>query len=256
MEDSTLTSYPSSWSLTSRSPLIKKRLSRSDSGGSLPDNILDKRDAKGRTTFFNATKVGDLDEAKRLLNAGSDVNKGDIYRVTPLHEAVERSNLEVVEFLVSKGCDLNAKTILGQTPLMRAVLYDDVDLVRYLHKAGARLDERDCTGKTALLIGIQEGRTEACRYLMKNGCDVNIQDRLGHTAMMMALRGGKTPNFYIGRKLVKFGYDLKKDEKWMTQEELEAVNVKPNVVDKICSKLGISLKRSPSSASKKDKNES
>lgn len=99
----TLTSYPSSWSLTSHSPLIKKRLSRSDSAGSLPDNILDKRDAKGRTTFFNATKVGDINEAKRLLNAGSDVNRGDIYKVTPLHEAVERSNSQIVEFLVSKG---------------------------------------------------------------------------------------------------------------------------------------------------------
>lgn len=102
--DMTLTSYPSSWSLTSQSPLInKKRLTRSDSAGSLPDNILDKRDAKGRTTFFNATKVGDLEEAKRLFSAGSDVNKGDIYRITPLHEAVERSNLEVVEFLIAKG---------------------------------------------------------------------------------------------------------------------------------------------------------
>jgi hypothetical protein len=74
--------------------------------------------------------------------------------------------------------------------------------------------------------------------------------------MMVALRGGKTPNFYIGRKLVKYGYDLKRDEKWMTPEELDAVNVKPNVVDKICSKLGITLKRSPSSANKKDRGES
>lgn len=73
---------------------------------------------------------------------------------------------------------------------------------------------------------------------------------------MVALRGGKTSNFYIGRKLVKHGYDLKRDEKWMTPEELESVSVKPNVVDKICSKLGITLKRSPSSASKKDRGES
>lgn len=241
----------------SQSPLInKKRLTRSDSAGSLPDNILDKRDAKGRTTFFNATKVGDLEEAKRLFSAGSDVNKGDIYRITPLHEAVERSNLEVVEFLIAKGCDLNAKTILGQTPLMRAVLYDDIDLVKYLHKAGAKLDERDCTGKTALLLGIQENRNEACAYLIRAGCDVNIHNRLGHTAMLIALRGNKAPNYYIGRKLVKHGYDLKKDEKWITQEELEAVNVKPNVVDKICSKLGITLKRSSSSAGKKDQNTS
>ena len=70
--------------------------------------------------------------------------------------------------------------------------------------------------------------------------------------MLFALRGNKTPNFYIGRKLVKYGYNLSIDEKWMTQEEMEAVNVKPNVVDKICSKLGITLKRSPSSAGRKE----
>lgn len=118
--------------------------------------------------------------------------------------------------------------------------------------SGAKIDERDCTGKTALLIGIQENRTEACAYLIKNGCDVNIHNRLGQTAMLFALRGNKTPNYYIGRKLVKYGYNLNIDEKWMTQEEMEAVNVKPNVVDKICSKLGITLKRSPSSAGRKE----
>ncbi|KAK3083036.1 hypothetical protein FSP39_012293 [Pinctada imbricata] len=236
----TLKSYPSSWSLTSQSPLISRKRTDSVSSGPHTTDLLNKRDTKGRTQLYVAAKNGDVTEASRLLKAGADPNIADPYGVTALHEAVERSLLDIVELLIRQGSNINAKTILGQTPLMRAVLYDDTDIIKILLKAGANIDDFDCTGKTALLVGLQENRKHACSLLIRDGCDVNVYDRLGHTAMYYALRSLKEPNLTMARKLMKNGYDLKKDGAWLKESERADVITKhPSVIGKVCNKLGI-----------------
>jgi ankyrin repeat protein len=46
-----------------------------------PEDLLDKRDSKGRTQLFLAVRDGDITDAKRLLNIGSNVNLTDNYTV-------------------------------------------------------------------------------------------------------------------------------------------------------------------------------
>ena len=118
------------------------------------------------------------------------------------------------------------------------------DLVLF---SGANVDDFDCTGKTALLIGLQENRKHACFILIRDGCDVNQYDRLGHTAMYYALRSSKQPNLTMARKLVKHGYDIKKDETWMKDHEKVAVSLKhESMLGKVCTKLGINIRRTKS----------
>ena len=97
---------PSSWSLNSTSPLLQRQRKRSVTVSSVPPNpedLLDKRDSKGRTKLFLAVRDGDITDAKRLLNIGSNVNLTDNYNMTPLHEATEKINADMIELLLDNG---------------------------------------------------------------------------------------------------------------------------------------------------------
>ena len=97
---------PSSWSLNSTSPLLQRQRKRSVTVSSVPPNpedLLDKRDSKGRTKLFLAVRDGDITDAKRLLNMGSKVNLTDNYNMTPLHEATEKINADMIELLLDNG---------------------------------------------------------------------------------------------------------------------------------------------------------
>lgn len=97
---------PSSWSLNSTSPLLQRQRKRSVTVSSVPSNpedLLDKRDSKGRTQLFLAVRDGDITDAKRLLNMGSKVNLTDNYNMTPLHEATEKINADMIELLLDNG---------------------------------------------------------------------------------------------------------------------------------------------------------
>lgn len=97
---------PSSWSLNSTSPLLQRQRKRSVTVSSVPPNpedLLDKRDSKGRTQLFLAVRDGDITDAKRLLSMGSKVNLTDNYNMTPLHEATEKINADMIELLLDNG---------------------------------------------------------------------------------------------------------------------------------------------------------
>ena len=97
---------PSSWSLNSTSPLLQRQRKRSVTVSSVPPNpedLLDKRDSKGRTQLFLAVRDGDITDARRLLNIGSNVNLTDNYNMTPLHEATEKINADMIELLLDNG---------------------------------------------------------------------------------------------------------------------------------------------------------
>ncbi len=57
-----------------------------------------------------AARSGDLNEVKKLINAGYKVNKTDIFGSTPLHMAAMYGHKEVAEYLILKGATLNAPT--------------------------------------------------------------------------------------------------------------------------------------------------
>lgn len=56
--------------------------------------------------FF--ARSGDLDTAKKLIEAGIDINQAGDLGYTPLHIACMKGNLEMVKLLVSSGADLFA----------------------------------------------------------------------------------------------------------------------------------------------------
>lgn len=62
----------------------------------------------GRTPLIRATHANDVEETRRLIHAGADINKRSKKRLTtPLYIASYKNHVEIVELLVEAHADVN-----------------------------------------------------------------------------------------------------------------------------------------------------
>jgi ankyrin repeat protein len=89
-----------------------------------------------------AIRTGDLDNATKLLDGGSDINALDKYGQTALMRAAHRGNVSLVRLLTDRGADLNVSAKYGLTALMLAVIANHTEVVEVLLAAGADVTRR------------------------------------------------------------------------------------------------------------------
>ena len=88
--------------------------------------------------LHEAARRGNLEEVRKLLDSGVDVNAGNRYQATALFFAAQKGNLEMVELLVERGARVDIKdTFYQMTALSRALSDEHFDVVRYLLSKGA-----------------------------------------------------------------------------------------------------------------------
>ena len=117
------------------------------------DKTIHDRFAKAglRTAFplHCAAGLGDLDEIKRLLRAGQNVNgqtRG--WRYTPIFFASSAGKSKAISLLLESKADPNLTSILKETPLHFAASGSDVEAVRLLLKGGADVNAKTKTNDT------------------------------------------------------------------------------------------------------------
>lgn len=106
---------------------------------------LDGRDDRGWTPLHIAARKGDLEEVRRLLNEGVDVNQ--ISRghkdtgATALHLAAAGGHIDIMDELLERGCNIDARTRVGcgWTPLHHAAKERNKKAIRFLIENGAFL---------------------------------------------------------------------------------------------------------------------
>ena len=155
--------------------------------------------------------------AKKLIEAGADVNAPSANGMTPLVIATSKANelqlqkmmintmdfeeqKEVVEakvneeieyemnraiamlqMLIEQGADINQETPLG-TPLMSASTSDwNKDMVEILLEKGAKVNQQDKNGRTALFYAQVFDCQQISQMLLAGGADVAIKDNNGKT---------------------------------------------------------------------------
>ena len=94
-------------------------------------------------TLHEAAAKGDLEDVKRHLEKGADVNAKDDNGWTPLHEAAWNGHKEVVELLIVKGANVNAMDNDSKTPLGQARTFGHTDIAELLIAKGADANAKD-----------------------------------------------------------------------------------------------------------------
>ena len=87
------------------------------------------RDAMG---LCWAAYQGDLNEIRRLVAAGVELNEMDYDGRTCLHLAAAENKMAVVKFLVSKNVNLTPKDRWNNTPIDEAKRSGHTDMVNFL----------------------------------------------------------------------------------------------------------------------------
>jgi uncharacterized protein len=142
----------------------------------------------GDSAFMFAARVGDLNSAKILVEAGANINDADAEGISALVLAAHSGFAELVEFLLDKGADANSSAA-GFTALHEAIMRRDERIVTALLAHGANPN-------APLRVWTPERRASA---------DFNFAPALvGATPFWLAARFNQ-PN--VMRLLVKHGAD-------------------------------------------------
>ena len=125
--------------------------SDAESEPELEDDPLTLRDHTESFPLHWAAEKGNLEAVRLLVEAGTPINVGGMWRgATAAHLAARRGHVDVLAYLHSVGADMNAQDAWNYaTPLILAAEGGHANAVSFLLDRRARLDARDKFGATA-----------------------------------------------------------------------------------------------------------
>jgi len=168
----------------------------------------------GLTALTFAAREGDLESARKLLDAGADINQATEYGWTPLLTAVNNRNYRLAMLLLERGADVNRANKGGWTPLYLAVDnrnieggdypvpkpdLDHLDLIKALLAKGAnpnaKVKDNTLTrtiftmqwffedGATPFIRASQSSDVVLMKLLLEKGADVKAVTANGDSAL-------------------------------------------------------------------------
>ncbi|KAK7440465.1 hypothetical protein VKT23_017105 [Stygiomarasmius scandens] len=150
----------------------------------------------GDTALIVASKQGNFDVVKLLIDKGADVNalNGTLWlRDTPLNAAARGEHIQVIKLLVQSGANVypllyairhgeldRVKLLMlngasHEWALHAAAEYQMIDFMRFLLDLGADVNARDAYGKTLLEDVTRDGEENIIKLLIEKGADVNVE---------------------------------------------------------------------------------
>jgi len=174
----------------------------------------------GFTALLFTAREGDAATARVMLDAGVDINYGDVDNATALTVAIMNKQYTFAKFLIDRGADVNVVEASGRTALyaITDIRNEDysalpnrpledplpsIDIVNALLTKGAKVDvplKRPMAGRsgmdggdttlnegtTALMRAARAGDAAVMRLLLERGADPKLTTKDGNTALMLA----------------------------------------------------------------------
>jgi ankyrin repeat protein len=134
----------------------------------------------GTSALHWAIHLADADTAKRLLRRGAQLEKLNRYELAPLHVAASEGNAQLVKLLLDEGASPDLPGRNGETPLLMASRKGCADCIQALIARGAKVNVREKTfDLTPLMLASWSGSEKSVDHLLRAGADVKAQTRLG-----------------------------------------------------------------------------
>lgn len=94
--------------------------------------------SKKSEMLFKAVYENNVARARRLIEAGADVNANNNFGNTALLIAAMENAVDISRLLIESGADVNAKNEDGSTALMYALKNKATDVAALLEASGAK----------------------------------------------------------------------------------------------------------------------
>ncbi|CAG8650142.1 13911_t:CDS:2 [Dentiscutata heterogama] len=122
-------------------------------------------------SIHNASLTCNISQVRSIISKKGSVvvNQIDAAGYTPLHYATRSGNLEICRLLLEHGANVNAVTPeLLSTPLHRAAIINNSEIVRLLLSYGANPKLKDSDGHTSLDKARKNGSEDVILILKKS----------------------------------------------------------------------------------------
>lgn len=124
------------------------------------------------------------------------------HRDTALILASRRGELEVVKDLLEAGADINLCNMDGTNALWAACVASSEIIADLLLHRGCDIDNQNENGATVLMYAASNGRTEWVDYLLRSGADIRLRslddfsalDLASNIAILRMLRNAEQQN--------------------------------------------------------------
>jgi hypothetical protein len=123
--------------------------------------------------LVTSSEKGNLEEMKKALALGANVDAGYYQSFSALYHASMSGQREAADLLINNGANVNRIFTFGQTPLKASVYYNHLKVVEILIEHGADLCDNsvndDNRKNTALDIAQEQGFSEIEKMLLQKG---------------------------------------------------------------------------------------
>jgi ankyrin repeat protein len=144
-------------------------------------------DQSGWTLLMEAIKENNEKAIEILLNHNADIHAVESeHQVTPLLLATRHGNIQVCRKLIEAGADPEVKDLQGQTCLIVAVKNKHKDIVALLLEYGVLTDRFDQKGNNALIYAIEMNQAEIVKSLVFSGASTEIRNSAGMNIKQIA----------------------------------------------------------------------
>lgn len=134
--------------------------------------------------LYPAIHRGDIDQIKRHIHSGTDINQVDADGRRPLHVAAGRGRYVITQMLVKSGADIDAPDREGHSPLYAALMTGRTQVADLLIKQGGKFDP-DILLTQTVVNGVAD--RDVIDLLVRHGADVNHLNVDGNSPLMLAI---------------------------------------------------------------------
>jgi len=158
---------------------------------------LETLDQIGHTPLIHTCFTGNLELAKKLVEANVDVNHVSKLEITPLIQATLKGDKNIVDLLITSGAEIEARSKKGRTAIMLASEKGDYNIVKTLIEQGANVHVKDDDGCTTLMKAAYAGSEETVKLLLSCGVDMDIRDKSNYTAFKWGVHWSAIAKIFV-----------------------------------------------------------